>query len=98
MNPKLYEVIQATEKRNNYRIYRYTKLTFGFDFKILLQLYRAAKRNHSDPNIEIYFRIKFFKQLEKFPCINFRAYVNLHDGMDLAVSDVCDFAITHFLK
>ncbi len=94
-----YEVIRVVEKRNqkNYRVYRYTRESFSFDFKILLNLYKLSKTQRIDPDIDIYFKIKFFRQLEKFPFINPMAYMNLKDGLDLAIKDVTDLALQQFL-
>lgn len=99
LDPMTYEVIRVVEKRNqnSYKVYRYTRESFKFDFKILLKLYRLSKTQRIDPDIDIYFKIKFFRQLEKFPFINPMAYMNLKNGLDLAIKDVTDLAIQQFL-
>lgn len=94
----VYEVIRVVEKRNtkHYQAYRYTMESFNYDFEILNKLYRLCKTQRIDPDIDIYFKIKFFRQLEKFPFINPMVYMNLPDGLELAIKDVNHLAFTHF--
>lgn len=98
MDPMVYEVIRVVEKRNQkqFKSYRYTMKSYNHDFEILMKLYKLSKTERIDPAIDIYFKIKFFRQLEKFPFINPMAYMNLPNGLHLAVKDVNHLAFTHF--
>ena len=96
ISPMTYELIRAIEKRTMYQRPRYTIKQFNSDFEILNRLYRLAKTERIDMGIDIYFKIKFFRQLEKFPFINPQAYMCLPDGLDLAVKDVGILAFSYF--
>lgn len=96
MNPMTYENIRAIEKRTLLPTPRYTIKQFNNDFEILNRLYRLSKTQRIDRTIDIYFKIKFFRQLEKFPFINPQAYMCMPDGLDLAVKDVGMLAFSYF--
>ena len=96
MNQMAYELTRAIEKRVMLPKPQYSVQQFNTDFEVLNRLYRLAKTERVDMAIDIYFKIKFFRQLEKFPFINPQAYVCLPDGFDLAVKDVGILAFSYF--
>lgn len=96
MNPLTYEIIRAAEKRTMFPIRSYSIAMYNQDFEVLMHLYRLSKTERIDIGIDIYFKIKFFRQLEKFPFINPMPYMSLPDGLDLAVKDVSVLAFSYF--
>lgn len=90
-----YEIIKAIEKRSMI-VHTYSMSMFNEDYEILMKLYRLAKTQRVDRDIDVYFKIKFFRQLERFPFINPICYTNLPDGLHLAVRDVDVLAFKFF--
>jgi hypothetical protein len=94
----VYTKIVRDARNKTFKTYSYTKASFKADFKILMNLYRLCTTERVDNAIDIYFKIKFFKHLEKFPLINARAYTVLEDGEDIAVQDVAHLAQTSYFQ
>ena len=94
-----YEIVRATEKQ---RLWRrnggYTKEMFDQDFCILVNLFKLSKTERVDQDIDIYFKIKFFRQLGKIPFINPIPYMCMTEGVTLAMKDVVDLSISYFIQ
>lgn len=91
-----YELIRAIEKRTLLPRPEYTIKQYNSDFEILNRLYRLSKTERVDKDIDIYFKIKFFRQLEKFPFINPQPYICIKNGLDLAIKDVGILGFSYF--
>ena len=92
-----YEIIRAAEKQRLYmRPTRYTVEMFNNDYEILGKLYWLSKTERVDKHIDIYFRVKFFRQLGKFPFINPIPYMNATDGIDCAYKDIGILSFDYF--
>ena len=97
MNPTTYEAIRINEKRRLYvRPCPYTINMFNEDFGILMNLYTLYKKRRDNEDIDIYFKIKFFRQLEKIPFMNPLPYMTLDNGIHLAVKDTSILSFSYF--
>ena len=96
MNPITYEAIRIEEKRRLHPRLIYTIEMFNYEFSILMRLYSLYKKQRSDKDIDTYFKIKFFRQLEKFPFINPLPYITMERGIDKAVKDVGILSFAYF--
>ena len=96
MNPITYEAIRIEEKRRLHPRLIYTIEMFNYEFSILMRLYSLYKKRRSDKDIDTYFKIKFFRQLEKFPFINPLPYITMERGIDKAVKDVGILSFSYF--
>ena len=68
---------------------------FIADFKILVKLLEIRDLAYKVAD-KIFFKIKFFRQLEKIVFINPLPYLMFEDGPELALKDVEDLAILYF--
>lgn len=97
MNPTTYEAIRIAEKQRLFeRPTRYTINMFNEDFEILMNLYTLYKKRRDNEDIDIYFKIKFFRQLEKIPFMNPLPYMTLDNGIHLAIKDTSILSFSYF--
>ena len=96
MNLITYEAIRIEEKRRLAPRLYYTIEMYNYEFAILMKLYTLYKKRRSDKDIDTYFKIKFFRQLEKFPFINPMPYMTMERGIDKAIKDVGILSFAYF--
>ena len=91
------EIFRMNKEVGFYRPLRsYCISDYNRDFEILMKLYRLCKTQRIDQRIDIYFKIKFFRQLARFPFINPQPYMNIEHGIDIAIKDLSNFAFSYF--
>jgi hypothetical protein len=96
MNPIVYEAIRIEEKRRLAPRLPFTLEMYNYEFRNLARLYFLYKKRRINTDIDIYFKIKFFRQVEKFPFINPMPYMSMERGVDKAFKDVGILSFSYF--